>query len=68
MSKLWWGNDHKAMLKDCEARLEAALDENARLRNENDKLRRIARPPVLLIGMGKDGDGGEVGYAMSDPW
>jgi hypothetical protein len=66
MSKLWWGNDYKQLYKDTEARLAAALDENARLRNEVDQLRRTARPPMMMIGMGKDDDAGEFGYSQSD--
>jgi hypothetical protein len=71
MSKLWWGNDYKQLYKDTEARLAAALDENARLRNENEQLRKEhhARPRVVMLGMGgKDDDAGEIGYAQSDPW
>jgi len=67
MSKLWWGNDYKQLLADCEARLSAALAENARLRDENEKLRATPRrPPVVMIGMGKDDEGGEVSYMQSD--
>jgi hypothetical protein len=68
MSKIWWGNDYRAMLADCEKRLEASLAECARLRDENEKLRQRVRPPVLMIGMGgkDDGGAGDVSYVMSD--
>jgi hypothetical protein len=62
MSKIWWGNDYKAMLADCEKRLEASLAECARLRDENEKLRQHVRPPVLMVG---DDDAGEFKYMQS---
>jgi hypothetical protein len=53
-----------SQLSDTEARLNAALAECARLRDENEKLRQLARPPVQFVGGGDEG--GEVKYFQSD--
>jgi hypothetical protein len=64
-----FGNSYAALLADCEKRLEAALNDCARLRQENEQLKKLARPPVMMIGFGggdeRGGDDG-VQYVQSD--
>jgi hypothetical protein len=62
MMKTFFRNSYSQLLSDCEARLNAALSECARLRDENEKLRQHVRPPVLMVG---DDDAGEFKYMQS---
>ena len=64
-----FGNSYSVLLADCEKRLEAALGECARLRNENEQLRQQLqhnprRPNIVMVG--SDDDAGEFGYRQSD--
>lgn len=67
MSRARWCKDssHVEEIKNCEARLEAAIAENQKLREENARLRQLVRPPLVHVG---NDDAGEFTYTPSDPW